>query len=1160
MKGVSVNNATYLQLAFLLFIGASFFCGLKVQAQNNTTITNSGSTKRCKVVFKKNSQALDSFLIAPNSLYFPSSTTQANLPSFNYQSQLLYWSDSLAIDSITVCYTVIPDLKKAVFIRNLATYDGLFLYMDRPEVLAPTLTSQELFSTPKLNKSGSITRGISFGNTQNAFVNSQLNLQMQGMLSDDIKLTAVINDQQVPYQPEGNTQNIREFDRVYVQLEHKKANLIAGDVVLAATPESYFLKYYKNIQGGNLQINWADSAKPSQTFIAAGVAKGKFASVNIAPIDGVQGPYRLQVPDAEGFIMINANSEKIYLDGQLLKRGFNLDYVIDYNQGEIIFNNAIIITRYSRIRADFEYVTREYNRSLYNFGHRHQYKTGTISVAHYQEQDNENRPTGFTPNPELIKQLQQVAETDAALVPGEIRVTSFSPDQILYTKVQNPNVLGDSVFQAINAEVPLMYAVSFTQVLSGDYNLLAGSNNGRIYTYVGKGRGTYLPLRRLALPNSKALTQISWQQQTRKKEQLITHLAFSNQNTNLYSKLNTAQQTGFALNTQYQWAEQKLIKTYNWKANLQYEQLSKTFKTIDRFRSIEFEREWNGRSGDSLPATDHLVTAQVQISESINRTLQTTFKRRNKGNNVDGFMSETKLNYEKGIFQITGSQYLMQNKTDLRASTWNRTSAGTTLNGTKFKPRYEYTTERNQITAGKTDSIIGTANNYFSHTFSIANPDSAKHTYLLSYTQRTDKLPIEGALLNASKAHNYTAETIVNGKADRKLSALLTYRNIQSLNNNFNLVNANEQEAIQGRANWQGTYLKQCLRNELSYTLNNGRELQREYRFIKAPILGEGTHFYLSDLNGNGLQDLDEFVIATRPEQREYIKIFVATNSYIKAFSNQLIYRINLQTPQAWKNKKGLLKTLSKLSNISSLQAEQRSTSNSLSERLNPLANTKAIALLSQTRNLKSNLFYDRSNPDFALEIGLNQTINKQLNTSGFETRNNNEWRFNFRKNLGYYHNVQLNTTTGNRIAESDFLDNRNFNLKQYALTPEWSFQPNTKVRYTLMVSQSWKNNTLNTETVQLRKIGTEVRWNKNIGSNLNANIQYTSILFKGNPLSQVAYEMNEGLSNGNNLTWNVNWQQKLNEGLQLILNYDGRQSPNSPAVHIGRVQVTALF
>lgn len=1158
MQDTSNKYVTYSLIAFIFFIGAIFPYG--GFAQNIAKLGSKTGNQRCKFVYKKTAQSLDSFLIAPNSVFFPASEPNSAFPFFDYQTQSLYWPDSIAIDSIQICYTIVPELKKVTYLRNLESYEGLRFYMDQPEVIAPTLTSQELFSTPKLNKSGSITRGISFGNTQNAFVNSQLNLQMQGMLSDDIKLTAVINDQQVPYQPEGNTQNIREFDRVYIQLEHKKANLIAGDVVLASAPESHFLRYYKNIQGGSFQINWADSANPSQTFVSAGVAKGKFASIVITPLDGVQGPYRLQVPDAEGFIMINANTERVYIDGQLLKRGFNLDYIIDYNQGEIIFNNTIVITRYSRIRVDFEYVTREYNRSLYNFGHTHQYRSGKVKIEHYQEQDNENRPTGFTPNTTLINELQQIGQANVALVSGALQVNTFNPDQVLYTKVPSPDVIGDSIYQLITSATALMYTVSFTQVQNGDYNLNTGSNNGRVYTYVGKGRGSYLPLRRLALPNRKTLTQLSWQQSINKNQQLITHLAYSNQNSNLYSKLPAAQQTGYAINTQYIWKEQALVKNYKWKANLQYEQLSKDFKAIDRFRSIEFEREWNGRSGDSLPATDHLITLQTQIAESTNRNLQTTLKRRSKGDNVDGFITESKLLYTKGFLQLNGNQYFMQNKTSLQTANWNRYTGGVTLNTKIVKPQYEYTTERSQVSAGKTDSIISTANNYFSHSVFVTNPDSAKQTFKLGYTQRTDKLPLEGKLVNASTAHNYTAETVLPGKADRQLSMLISYRNLQSLNPELNLVNASEQEAIQGRLNWQGTYLNQCLRNELTYILNNGRELQREYRFVKAPILGEGTHFYLSDLNGNGLQDLDEFVIATRPEQREYIKIFVATNTYIQAFSNQLVYRINLQTPQSWKQKKGLLKVMSKLSNISSIQAEQRSTSSDLSERLNPLANTKAEALLSQIRNLKSNLFYDRSNPDFALELGVNQNINKQLNTNGFETRRNTEWRFSARKNIGYYHNVQLNTTTGNRIAESDFLDNRNFNINQYVVSPEWSFQPNTKIRYSFTLSQSWKRNLASVETAQIRKIGTEVRWNKKVGSNLNATLQYTSIVFKGSELSQVAYEMNEGLANGNNLTWNLNWQQKLTEGLQLILNYDGRQSPNSPAVHIGRVQVTALF
>ena len=112
--------------------------------------------------------------------------------------------------------------------------------------------------------------------------------------------------------------------------------------------------------------------------MAAGVAKGKFATIEVPPIENVQGPYRLSGPNGEQFIIVLANSERVYLDGRLQTRGFDADYTIDYNLAEVTFTPRHLITRNSRIRIDFEYSDLNYARSLFALSHYQQ--LGRLSV------------------------------------------------------------------------------------------------------------------------------------------------------------------------------------------------------------------------------------------------------------------------------------------------------------------------------------------------------------------------------------------------------------------------------------------------------------------------------------------------------------------------------------------------------------------------------------------------------------------------------------------------------------------------------------------------------------------------------------------------------------------------------------------------------------
>ena len=60
--------------------------------------------------------------------------------------------------------------------------------------------------------------------------------------------------------------------------------------------------------------------------------------------------------------------------------------------------------------------------------------------------------------------------------------------------------------------------------------------------------------------------------------------------------------------------------------------------------------------------------------------------------------------------------------------------------------------------------------------------------------------------------------------------------------------------------------------------------------------------------------------------------------------------------------------------------------------------------------------------------------------------------------------------------------------------------------------------------------------------------------------VSAIGYELLKALQPGKNITWTLSWQQKLFNGLQMNLFYEGRKSGDLDIIHIGRMQVMAMF
>src|SRR5688500_14403217 len=125
----------------------------------------------------------------------------------DFVNAMLYWQKKPSLDSVIITYRVFPFLLNPSVQRM--NYDSVMNnFYVKPFEFNKGLTPAQrgVFDFGTLKAEGSFGRQIGFGNSQDAVLNSTLNLQLSGMLSDSIEIHAAITDNNFPIQPDGSTQ------------------------------------------------------------------------------------------------------------------------------------------------------------------------------------------------------------------------------------------------------------------------------------------------------------------------------------------------------------------------------------------------------------------------------------------------------------------------------------------------------------------------------------------------------------------------------------------------------------------------------------------------------------------------------------------------------------------------------------------------------------------------------------------------------------------------------------------------------------------------------------------------------------------------------------------------------------------------------------------
>ncbi|RZJ65368.1 MAG: hypothetical protein EOO50_14035 [Flavobacterium sp.] len=1005
-----------------------------------------------------------------------------------------------------------------------------------------------------LNTSGSITRGITVGNNQNAVTNSALDLQITGKISDKVSLRASIQDSNVPLQEGGYSQKLDEFDQIFIELFSDKWNIRAGDLFLE-NRKSRFLNFSKKVQGISGQFTFGKPESQTTVFASAALVRGQYAKSTFVGQEGNQGPYKLQGPNGELYILVISGSERVYVNGILLKRGENEDYVIDYNAGEITFTSLFPITSEMRINIEYQYSDRNYTRFVTYAGANHESKTWSLGGYFYSENDVKNQPLQQNLSAEQAQILVGAGDDPALMTAPSAVSDSYSENKVLYRKVI---VNGIEVFEYSNNPEDELFNVRFSLVGTGlgNYNLTTSNAIGRIYEYVapidGVRQGNYEPIVRLVSPTKIQIVSIMGKINPNEKTNVDFEAAFSNNDLNLFSGIDDGNNQGLAGKIN---AKQRLLTKNKWTLDAygHYQFVQKEFRTIERLFSIEFDRDWNLTNAITVGQSDQsFLQGTIDLNEPEKGFARYRFEKLDYSSAFSGsrHVVESQLKFKDFTVRNVGS--FLESDGNYATSKFLRNNLQSKYHFRKNWVGGSFRVENNQERI-KSTGLLSTLSQRFTEFGAFAGRGDSTKVYMeLGYLNRTNDSLQNGILERVNNSNSFYLKSQLIKTDRRNLSLFVNYRTLK-----FKDPAIQDEPSLNSRLLYGDRFFDQLIALTTAYETTSGTIPQQEFTYLEVEP-GQGIYTW-NDYNGNGIQELQEFEIAPFPDQAKYVRVFLPNQVFIKTHQNKFSASVTLN-PAQWQNATGFRKVLSYFYNQTSFLSERKIVRNGDNFDFNPFSasNDNFLGLNSNFRN---SLFYNRGKQRHSVTYSYLSSHAKSLLNVGSQENTNRSHQ------LQYAHLVQktwlfsLNEQTLFASSESENYETKNYEITGNKIMPKVSYLFNKNASWDIFYEYQNKENQINNmETLSQNRFGTSFNYASEKKFTMNGEFSLYQNKFEGDELSPVAYTMLEGLQSGQNLTWRLLLQKNLTQYLDVNVNYQGRKSETSKAIHTGSVQLRAFF
>ena len=1005
-----------------------------------------------------------------------------------------------------------------------------------------------------LSTKGSISRGINLGNNRNAVLNSELDLQIFGKLNDKVEITASIQDANIPLQDDGYSQKLDEFDQIFIELKSDNWKIRAGDIDLNNT-NTYFGKFSKRIQGLliSAKINDNDNA-----YLSGAIVKGQFKSSSITAQDGNQGPYKIQGAAGELYILVVSDSERIYVNGILLQRGENKDYVINYNAGEIIFNTTYPISADMRIKVDYQISERNYSRFMAYGGSEIKSKKLNFNVMVYNENDLKGQPLQQSLTTENIETLTLAGDSSNLMQSSSITPAEYNENRVLYKKVIDNNT---EFYEFSNNSSDELYSIKFSYVGEemGDYSLLSTSAISNIYEYKppvnSVKQGNYQPITNLVAPEKIQLAIINGDYQISNNTKIKFELANSNTDKNLFSSTDDDDNNGLATKIELE----NLISSNNdikIISKVKLKHINKDFRSIENNYDVEFLRNWNLDStllgvNNQFNKTQNQSTAEIIITKKNAGIVNYIYQSLEFVNNFKGNKHSAVVKYNDTKTEINSTNSLLESQSQLIKSDFSRS-----YNNIKFKKENKWTSinidyENNSKKNKFTDSLIYNSHKFKSYGLKSGIGDYDKIFVELGVTHKVNDSVLDNRIQKVNSSNNFSINSQLINNSNTKLSLFGNYRVLKRVNE------VNEEKFLNSRINYFTKSSNGIIKLNIVYESNSGNLAQQEYTFIEVEP-GIGNYKWI-DINENGIQELEEFEIAQFEDEGIYIRVMLPNQKFIKTYQNKFSQSLNINFKKWRQDNIKFKKILAYFQNQTQYLIQKQSTQDDNEFELNPFK-ISSSNLLGLVMNLRNSLYFNRGKQLYSTTYNFINNRSKNTLSFGYVENELLSHQISFNHKLK---NILFSSSAffDNRKSKSENFESKNYSFKEIKYGPKFTYfiEDSNKIDIYYQYSNT-KNIIGSLEILTQNKFGISSNFSNKNAVSFNGELNYYKNNFQGNSNSIISYIMMEGLQPGNNLTWSLNIQKKITKYVDLNLNYFARKTENSSIIHNGNVQLKANF